>query len=122
MRELINLGGDVHHIFPKKYLINNRFTRSQYNQVANYAYLDRPVNESIGMKAPKEYFSKAVNQCETKVSECGSIIDRQTLFDNLATNCVPQTITNMDIDQYSEFLELRRDMMAKKIRKFYESL
>lgn len=122
VRELINLGGDVHHIFPKKYLINKHFARSQYNQVANYAYLDRPVNESIGMKAPKDYFSIAVNQCQTKEAKCGSIIDSNILYDNLTTNCVPSAIINMDVDQYSEFLELRREMMAKKIRRYYESL
>lgn len=48
VRELISLGGDVHHVFPKQYLINNHYAKNQYNQDANYAYLDRPVNESIG--------------------------------------------------------------------------
>ena len=52
VRELINLGGDVHHVFPKQYLINNHYVKNQYNQDGNYAYLDRPVNESIGKKAP----------------------------------------------------------------------
>ena len=66
VRELILLGGDVHHVFPKKYLMENHFSKNQYNQDANYAYLDRPVNESIGKKSPLEYFNIALKQCETK--------------------------------------------------------
>ncbi|MBR5087004.1 MAG: DUF262 domain-containing protein [Muribaculaceae bacterium] len=122
VRELINLGGDVHHVFPKKYLINNNFSRNQYNQDANYAYLDRPVNESIGKKAPKEYFSLALEQCETKVAKCGSIIDKDQLFENLETNCIPANVFDMGHENYSEFLEQRRLLMAKKIRRYYESL
>lgn len=31
VRELIRLGGDVHHIFPKQYLIKNHYSKNQYN-------------------------------------------------------------------------------------------
>ena len=122
VRELINLGGDVHHVFPKKYLMEHHFSKTQYNQDGNYAYLDRPVNESIGKKAPKEYFSLALEQCETKVAKCGSIIDENQLLLNLETNCIPENVFDMEHEDYSEFLEQRRLLMAKKIRKFYESL
>ena len=122
VRELINLGGDVHHVFPKQYLINNHFTKNQYNQDANYAYLDRPVNESIGKKAPKEYFNTALNQCETQVALCGSIIDKELLMKNLEMNCIPSDVFDMDFQDYPRFLEERRLLMAKKIRKYYENL
>ena len=58
--ELVNLGGDIHHIFPKQYLVDNGYDKHDYNQVANYAYLDTPVNIKIGKKAPKEYFNEAL--------------------------------------------------------------
>ena len=122
VRELINLGGDVHHVSPKKYLIDHHFSRNQYNQDANYAYLDRPVNESIGKKAPKEYFNIALEQCKTKEAKCGSIIDENQLLQNLQANCIPVNVFDMGHEDYSEFLEQRRILMAKKIRKFYESL
>ena len=122
VRELINLGGDVHHVFPKQYLINNHYAKNQYNQDCNYAYLDRPVNESIGKKAPKEYFNIALKQCQTKVAECGSIIDEVQLYNNLADNCIPNNVFEMGHEQYGTFLEQRRILMAKKIRKYYESL
>lgn len=122
VRELINLGGDVHHVFPKQYLINNHYAKNQYNQDANYAYLDRPVNESIGKKSPKEYFNIALKQCETKVCECGSIIDKEQLLKNLECNCIPADVFTMGYEEYSQFLEDRRVLMANKIRMYYENL
>ena len=120
--ELVTLGGDVHHIFPKKYLMEHGFERSAYNQTANYAYLDTPVNISIGKKSPKDYFSIALQQCGGEKALCGSIINEKDLHYNLATNCIPEDIFDMDYTRYMEFLEKRRVLMAKKIRKYYESL
>lgn len=120
--ELIRLGGDVHHIFPKKYLVEHGFERTQYNQTANYAYLDTPVNISIGKKAPKDYFSAALAQCGSETAECGSILDERELRANLAVNCIPDDVFEMDYTRYDEFLEKRRALMAQKIRKYYESL
>ena len=120
--ELITLGGDVHHIFPKKYLVENGFDRTQYNQTANYAYLDTPVNISIGKKAPKDYFSVALAQCGQETAESGSILNEKDLRANLAINCIPEDIFEMDYTRYDEFLEKRRSLMAQKIRKYYENL
>lgn len=122
VRELICLGGDVHHVFPKQYLINNHYAKNLYNQDANYAYLDRPVNESIGKKSPKEYFSLALEQCQTKVAVCGSITDEDLLQKNLTMNCIPSEVFKMDHNDYVHFLEDRRLLMANKIRKYYDSL
>ena len=120
--ELINFGGDVHHIFPKKYLMEHGFDRTQYNQTANYAYLDTPVNISIGKKAPKEYFSLALHQCGGEQAKCGSIMNEEDLRANLVINCIPEDIFDMDHTRYAEFLEKRRALMAAKIRKYYEGL
>lgn len=122
VRELINLGGDVHHVFPKQYLINNGYSKNLYNQDGNYAFLDRPVNESIGKKAPKDYFQEALAQCKTKQAVCGSIVDEKQLYNNLAMNCIPTDVFNMDYQEYTRFLEERRSLMADKIRRYYESL
>ncbi|MBR5238772.1 MAG: DUF262 domain-containing protein [Paludibacteraceae bacterium] len=119
VRELIALGGDIHHIFPKKYLINNNFPKNLYNQNANYVYLDRPVNESIGMKAPNIYFSLALEQCITKIVKCGSILEKETLLQNLKINCIPESVFTMDYTNYNSFLNERRVLMAQKIKDFY---
>lgn len=122
VRDLIELAGDVHHIFPKEYLKSNGFTKNQYNQNANYAYLDAAVNKSIGRKAPYEYFSEAVKQCETKKITCGSITDIDLLKANLEVNCIPFDINTMDYTNYQDFLTERKKRMAKKIKDYYYSL
>ena len=121
VRELID-GGDVHHIFPKEYLKANGYEKSMYNQEGNYAFLDTQVNKSIGKKAPNVYFPEARKQCETGVITIGSITDCEQLMKNLKTNCVPEEVFDMDHTRYAEFLEKRRVLMAKKIRKYYELL
>lgn len=120
--ELITLGGDIHHIFPKKFLIEHGMDKSKYNQEGNYAYLDRPVNESIGKKAPKDYFGLALQQCKTKQAIVGSIIDEAELHRNLSVNCIPEDVFSMGIGDYDRFLEERRQLMAAKIHKYYEAL
>lgn len=122
VRELITLGGDIHHIFPKEYLKANRFEKNKYNQEGNYVYLDRPVNISIGKRAPNEYFKLAVEQCETKEIKCGAITDLDELKENLAINCIPFSVVNMTYENYEEFLVERRKMMAEKIKNYYYSL
>lgn len=121
VRELIE-GGDVHHIFPKEYLKSKGFKKSEYNQEGNYAFLDTQVNKAIGKKPPKEYFGIAKKQCDTKIIEIGSITDYDRLLENMAVNCVPETVFDMDEKDYHNFLDQRRKLMAKKIRKYYEML
>lgn len=123
VRELIALGGDVHHIFPKQYLIDNHFDKSQYNQEANYVFLDRPVNQSIGKKAPCVYLNEAKNRClNNDDCQSGLVHDINKFYDNLKANCVPVETIDMDFITYEAFLEKRRLLMAKKIREFYYSL
>ena len=122
VRDLIEEAGDVHHIFPKQYLKDNGFEKGKYNQEANFAFLDTQVNKSIGKLPPKEYFEKARKQCETKQIEIGSITDIDELMKNLEMNCVPNTVFDMDFHQYDDFIELRKKMMAKKIKDYYYSL
>ena len=123
IKELIDLGGDVHHIFPKQYLKEQGFEKNQYNQNANYVYLDRPVNESIGKLPPFEYFSIAKRQCAEDVTKLiGSINNTDLLERNLTMNCIPKDIFNMDSESYSRFLHERRTLMAQKIKEYYYSL
>jgi len=121
--DLISVAGDVHHIFPREYLKKNGFNdRWQYNQVANYAYLDTGVNISIGMKAPNDYFSAAKAQCSTGEISVGTITDLDTFEANLAANCIPDSVIDMTAADYPEFLKERRTMMAQKIKNYYYSL
>ena len=122
VRYLIEMAGDVHHIFPKEYLKANGFSRNQYNQNANYAYLDTQVNKSIGKKAPNIYFAEAVKQCDTEQITCGSITDIDVLKANLTANCIPFEVCSMAHTNYEAFLAERRKRMAQKIKDYYNSL
>jgi len=123
VRDLITTIGDVHHIFPKKYLQKNGITdKSKYNQIANYIYFDTATNISIGEKSPNEYFKTFFEQCETKVLKYGNIIDIDILKENLKENCIPENIVSMSAENYDDFLLERRKLMAKKIKEFYFEL
>ena len=122
VRFLIEMAGDVHHIFPKEYLKTNGYDKNMYNQDGNYAFLDTQVNKSIGKKAPFEYFGEAIKQCETKQITCGSITEIEKLKENLQLNCIPFETTGMTFNDYPEFLEKRRQLMAQKIKRYYYGL
>lgn len=121
--DLIEVVGDVHHIFPRKYLINSGITeRNRYNQIANFTYLDTMVNKLISDDAPNVYFQNATNGCKEENVVYGNISDMKSLSDNLKTNCIPADIVSMSAADYDRFLQERRLMMAEKIKKFYYSL
>ncbi len=121
--DLISIAGDVHHIFPKEYLKQNGYNdKMKYNQVANYTFLDRPINIAIGMDSPEVYFKEAFDNCEKDDAGYGSIRDIDELKENLKINCIPENICEYSIDRYEEFLLNRRKMMAKKIEQYYKSL
>jgi len=121
--ELVNLGGDIHHIFPKQYLVDNGFDKHEYNQVANYAYLDTPLNIKIGKKSPKEYLNEALNAIKDSQNNSFKAIKSEAEFmQNLEDNCIPVDILNMDYNSYQEFLEARRVKMTQLIKQYYCSL
>jgi len=120
---LITLMGEVHHIFPKQYLRNNGFNeRIQYNQIANFTYLDTQVNKDISDAAPNVYFTNAIKQCEEGNARYGNITDLNCLKTNMAENCIPEQIVDMDYSDYPDFLIARRKLMATKIKDYYYSL
>jgi hypothetical protein len=120
--ELIFNLGDIHHIFPKDYLRKNGMKRSQYNQIANYVYMQSEINIKIGNKAPKEYFADLIQQCSGGGLKYGGINSLEELKENLGMNCIPESIFTMTFENYEEFLEQRRLLMAKKIRDYYYTL
>lgn len=122
VRELVSHLGDVHHIFPRDLLKKAGLSRSLYNQIANYAYTQEEINIKIGNKPPLTYFDHVLSQCSGGPVKYGAIADMDTLRANLAANCVPETVFAMDEGKYDEFLKARRQLMAAKIRSYYEAL
>ena len=123
VQSLIEQRGDIHHIFPKKYLQKNGVdARKDYNQIANYVYTQSETNIKIKDDAPCEYMARMKQQVAGEGTYYGGITDMDDLRANLAENCVPEAIMDMDIFDYQVFLDTRRTMMAQYIREYYESL
>ena len=116
---------DIHHIFPKNYLqsVDELNVRSIYNQVANYTFLDTPVNIKVGNKAPNEYFKEAFHSAETEGLVFGSPMTVEELRNNMRQNCIPLEVVDWDYNNYlKDFLPQRRKLMAKKIENYYWNL
>ena len=123
VKSMLEDRGDIHHLFPKKYLKSNGVNnKSQYNQIANYAYLQTEINIKISDTAPKKYMRTVYKQCETKKPVYGGITDERKLKKNLRDNCIPDDFVTMEVGDYDRFLEERRQLMAGMIKSYYESL
>jgi uncharacterized protein with ParB-like and HNH nuclease domain len=119
---LIEHRGDIHHLFPKDYLKKHGFDRAKYNQIANYVYMQSEINIKVGNKPPKEYFESINNQIFDGNQELSGLSSSEQMLENLRMNCVPEDIQKMGIDDYQDFLVLRRKLMASKIKDYYHSL
>lgn len=123
VKSLIEQRGDIHHIFPKKYLQKCGIKeRGLYNQIANYVYTQSEINVKIKDQAPKEYMAQVKEQCTGGNAVYGGIDSLEKLKVNMAANCIPEDIFDMDYTRFEEFLEQRRHLMAQKIQQYYAIL
>ncbi len=122
VRELVEHRGDVHHIFPKELLKRQGLQRGDYNQIANFAFMQSEINIQIGTKSPADYFSELLHQVATGETRYGNIADRKTLQQNLAAHCIPESVYTSGVEDYEVFLEERRKLMAGRIKGYYQSL
>lgn len=98
-----------HHLFPKDYLntINIISTR-EINQIANYALVEWGDNTKISNQSPVDYLSKLKNR-----------FIKDELSQMYYWHALPE---NWECLNYQEFLEKRRDLMAKVIKEGYQTL
>lgn len=94
-----------HHLFPRAYLQrlgigSNRLV----NQIANLAYVEWPDNIEISDKAPAEYWPPLAPQFSAE---------------DLFNHALPENWHEMP---YEEFLDARRNLLAKVIRKGFETI
>lgn len=121
--DIIGNVGDIHHIFPKAYLRKAIDAPQRlYNQVANYTYLEKRINIVIGERRPSDYFAAARNAIESGETYFGDIADVDAFEANLKANCIPADIFETNAEDYEEFLAQRRQLMAKKIERYFKSL
>lgn len=122
VRDLFGGQKDIHHIFPQKYLQGEKIEKNQHNQLANLVVMQKEINIAIGDTAPAIYFSELQAGCEVGSPPYGGIDSIDELQTNLDTHCIPHRDNPEIFENYAEFLEKRGILMAKKIRKYYESL
>ncbi|WP_421805005.1 GmrSD restriction endonuclease domain-containing protein [Flagellimonas sp.] len=122
INSLIEQRGDIHHIFPKKYLIDNGYTQRQYNQIANFVYTEQSTNIKVGKMAPRQYMQKVVQEIENGTYEISTIDTKPILEESLRSNDIPSVLHTAEHNDYADFLSQRRRMMADKIKSYYKGL
>ena len=102
---------DLHHIFPRNYLISlygrDSIEDREINQIANKVYTYNSDNRTISNQAPSEYIQQFSNQGHIDWSQ------------NLEQNAIPNNFGELT---YEEFLQERRVLMLQMIKKYFDHL
>mgnify|MGYP000864599598 CR=1 FL=1 len=100
---------ELHHLFPKNILKEEKYAQTEINQVANYAYVEWSDNNlNLLKKHPKEYFDELKH--EMPRNEFTNILKMNGLWEDWS------------ITEYPEFLEKRRKLMAEVIKLAWDKL
>lgn len=113
---------DLHHVYPKKHLQTQGLSRGRYNQISNFVLAQSEINIAIGDKAPEKYFGELAEQCAGGKKKYGGITDLADLKANLRMHCLPASLLDGHILAYDDFLGERRQLMALKIKHWFEVL
>ena len=113
---------DVHHIYPKQHLKNDGLTRGAYNQIGNFVIAQSEINIAIGAKPPERYFAELAQQAKGGQRTYGGIISHEEMRNNLRMHSIPEALLDGEVPTYQDFLDIRRRLMALKIRDWFQSL
>jgi hypothetical protein len=120
---MLEESGDIHHLVPKNYLQKNGIAdRNDYNQIANFALTETPINIGIKDSAPADYMERVGQQIGDGELRLGEITETYELKENLAANAIPDSIYTTTAESYGDFLIERRLLMSHFIRDYYRSL
>ena len=99
---------EVHHIFPKAQLYKhkNKFRRAEVNALANFCFQTKETNLEISDRLPEEYFPKF------EARHPGG----------LASQWIPNDPVLWKIENFREFLEARKMLLAEEVNKRMEEL
>lgn len=116
-RDLVT--GDIHHIFPKNYLMKHGYDKTKYNRIANFVHLRNDINISISDDSPNKYLQDILTGSNNHHSD---ITSEQELVDNFRDNAIPSMLLHSDMSTYDSFLRQRQVLMAQILREYYKSL
>ena len=86
----------MHHIFPKSQLYKLKHKRADVNALANFCFLTKDSNLSIGYRPPEDYFP------EVEERHPGA----------LASQWIPVDRELWKLERYMDFLEARKGLLA----------
>lgn len=110
---------DIHHIFPKNYLVKHGYDKSKYNRIANFVHLRNDINISVSDLAPREYLGDILSGNNNHHSD---IVNEAEMVNNFEDNAVPKILLQAEVDDYDEFLRQRQRLMAEMVRDYYKGL
>jgi hypothetical protein len=122
VRDLLLNRSDAHHVFPRNHLKKAGLQRGRYNQIANLVLAQSEINIQIGDDAPDIYFAKLRDQVSGGPKHYGGITDKNELLRNLREHCIPDDLVSGGLTKYEDFLAQRRQLMAAKMKTWFESL
>ncbi len=120
--DLLMNRSDVHHVYPRKHLKSLGLSKGKYNQIANFVLAQSEINIAIGDKAPELYFRELADQCNGGKKKYGGITVEADMRANLQMSCIPESLLDGEVPDYNDFLEQRRQLMAQKIKTWFEAL
>jgi len=92
-----------HHIFPKSLLKEKGYETGEINEIANMAFITGQTNRRISNKLPVDYLNEIVKT------------QGQKALDAQLVHCDPALL---NLDNYREFLRVRREALAKLMNSF----
>lgn len=110
---------DIHHIFPKNYLVKHGYDKSKYNRIANFVHLRNDINISVSDLAPREYLGDILSGGNNHHSD---IVNEAEMVNNFEDNAIPKILLQAEVDDYDEFLQQRQVLMAEMVREYYKTL
>ena len=110
---------DIHHIFPKNYLVKHGYDKSKYNRIANFVHLRNDINISVSDLAPREYLGDILSGNNNHHSD---IVNEAEMVNNFEDNAIPKILLQAEVDDYDEFLRQRQRLMAEMVRDYYKGL
>ena len=97
---------EVHHIFPKAQLYKRKFKRPEVNALGNFCFLTKDTNLIIRDRLPEKYFP------EVEKAHPGA----------LASQWIPTDPALWKIENFREFLEARKVLLAAELNQRMQEL
>lgn len=94
----------VHHIFPKALLRDQKVPRRDIDEIANLAFLAAKPNRQISNSPPDQYLTKIASEHRER----------------LEAQCVPLDPDLWRLERYQDFLAARRALLAEAVNRLIE--